>query len=440
MLFRISFILLLTTTYTTAQVPAFPGAQGYGASTPGGRGGQVIAVTNLDDSGPGSFRAAVTARGPRIIIFRVSGTITLRSSINIREPFLTIAGQTAPGGGITLRGENLTVSTNDVIVRFIRVRLGDEHLKENDAVSIASGARNVIFDHVSASWSVDECFSPSGAIRDVTVQWCLISESLWHSIHNKGTHGYGSLLRAVGGVSLHHNLWAHHNGRNPRFGDNYGEGPWPTYDFRNNVIYNWGSYCSGVTDGTIRANYVGNYLKPGPNSSRRNPIYMGDEATPETRFHVASNIVEGRPELTADNSRLFDRTERNGQRLYTLHDAPFETPHVDSTSPQEAYETVLRDAGAVLPRRDSVDERIIHEVRTGTGSLIDTQQQVGGWPELESAPPPLDSDNDGMPDYWERDYGLDPHDPSDGPKIRESGYSNIEHYLNEIAAWRRSQP
>lgn len=437
------FVFALSLTVTAAEIPAFPGAEGFGSLTPGGRGGKVFIVTTLADSGAGSLREAVNAKGPRLIVFRVAGTIELRSSLTFREPFITIAGQSAPGGGICIRGENVTISTNDVVIRHVRFRLGDDHLKESDALSVASGASMVVLDHVSASWSVDETLSPSGSIRDVTVQWSIISESLWHSIHEKGTHGYGTLLRARGGVSLHHNLWAHHNGRNPRFGDDYGEGPWPTYDFRNNVIYNWGSYCSGVTDGRISVNYVANFLKPGPNSSRRAPIYMGDEATEETRFFLADNIVERNAAYIEDNTRLFDRKETSSRKLVTIMSQPFAVPPVETWHANDAYDRVLAAAGATLPLRDSVDERIVREVMEASGRLIDTQSDVGGWPQLDPGAPAQDSDSDGIPDDWESAHGLDPYDQADNGKLDASGYTMIELWLNEIAeagTWQRKLP
>src|SRR5215471_5276536 len=226
---------------------ALPGAEGFGAQTPGGRGGRVWFVRNLNDEGPGSFRAVVTAQGPRIVIFRVGGLITLKSPIKITEPFLTIAGQTAPGDGICLRGSEISILTHDVIARYLRFRPGDISGGEVDALNIMGASRDVIVDHCSATWSIDECLSPSGAISNVTVQWCLIAEGLNRSIHSKGSHGYGSLARASGGVTLHHNLWAHNEERNPRLGDNYGRGTPPTFDFRNNVMYDWGKLCSGWT-------------------------------------------------------------------------------------------------------------------------------------------------------------------------------------------------
>jgi len=221
-----------------SDLPAFPGAEGFGAQTPGGRGGKVIPVVNLNDSGPGSLRAACEAEGARIVIFRVAGIIDLKKNIKVTEPFLTLAAQTAPGDGICLRGFALEIRTHDVIVRYLRSRPGAGSGKEVDAMDVGSGAHDVVIDHCSATWAVDENLSPSGSISNVTVQWCLIAEGLNHSIHHKGAHGYGSLVRAVGGLSLHHNLWAHNNARNPRLGENYHQPPYPTFDVRNNVIYN----------------------------------------------------------------------------------------------------------------------------------------------------------------------------------------------------------
>ncbi len=415
------------------EIPAFPGAEGFGAMTPGGRGGKVLFVTNLDDSGPGSLRAAIQTKGPRTILFRVGGIIDLNSPLTISEPYVTIAGQSAPGDGVCLRGDNFAIRTHDVIVRFLRVRLGDLRKREADSFSIVDGARNVIVDHCSASWSVDETLSPSGDIADVTVQWSIISESLLNSIHSKGPHGYGTLLRATGGVSLHHNLWAHHNGRNPRFGDNYGEGAVPTFDFRNNVIYNFGSYCSGTTDGKIQVNYVANLVKPGLNSARRNPLVMGTDATEETRFHVADNIVEGRDDLTFNNARMFDRTEAGGHKLFSLESTPFRAPALATSHPNDAYLVVLERAGATVPVRDAVDQRMVDDVRLGTGRIVDSQEQVGGWPVYRSGTPAQDTDNDGMPDDWETAHGLDPVDPSDAAATHSSGYTNLEVYLNELA-------
>jgi hypothetical protein len=418
-----------------APLPAFPGAEGFGATTPGGRGGAVLFVTNLDDSGPGSLRAAIAAKGPRTILFRVGGLIDLRSSLVVREPFLTLAGESAPGGGVCLRGQSFVVAASDVIVRHLRARLGDLNRIEGDAVSITAPARRVILDHVSASWSVDETLSPSGDIADVTVQWSLIAESLYRSVHSKGPHGYGTLARATGGLSLHHNIWAHHNGRNPRLGDNYAEGDAPVIDVRHNLIYNWGSYCTGVVDGHIRVNYVGNFLRFGPSSNRnRAPIYIGDDATEETRFHVFQNVVDGRDDYTSDNARLFTRIESGGKRYVTLHAEPFAAPPVTPIHPNDLLPALLAWAGATRPRRDAVDERIVSHIETWSGRLVDSQAEVGGWPEYASGPAPVDSDEDGLPDEWELARGLDPANPLDSRRLSPSGYSFLELYLHELAA------
>ena len=242
-----------------AQLPAFPGAEGFGATTPGGRGGKVLIVSNLNDSGRGSLRAAIETEGPRIIVFRVAGIIDLKSPIRVTQPFVTVAGHSAPGGGITLRGHGISVNTHDVVIRYLRSRPGDISGTEVDGLSIGGASANVVIDHCSVSWSVDENLSPSGAIRDVTVQWSIISEGLNRSVHAKGAHGYGSLTRASGGLTLHHNLWAHNASRNPRLGCNYGRPPFPRFDVRNNVIYNAGG--PNVAGDTFEANYIANYHK-----------------------------------------------------------------------------------------------------------------------------------------------------------------------------------
>jgi pectate lyase len=213
---------VLAATPSDLPLPAFPGAEGFGANTPGGRGGKVLFVTHLNDSGPGSLRAACEAAGPRIVIFRVSGTIALKTPIVVRQPYLTVAGQTAPGDGICLRDQPFAIATHDVVVRHIRSRLGDESAQEQDAFGVLHGSRDVVIDHVSATWSIDEALSLSGNNQNITIQWCLIGESLRQSKHAKGAHGYGSLARANGPVTFHHNLWIHNDARNPRLGDNYG--------------------------------------------------------------------------------------------------------------------------------------------------------------------------------------------------------------------------
>src|SRR5436190_10011119 len=268
--------------------PAFPGAEGFGANTPGGRGGKVIAVTNLSDDGPGSFRAACETEGPRIVIFRVSGLITLNRKLVIKNPYITIAGQTAPGDGICLRNYTFVIATHDVVVRYLRSRLGDVTAQEDDSLTLAAGAKNVVVDHCSATWSVDEDLSLAGDVSNVTVQWCLIAEGLHHSKHSKGAHGYGSLSRAKGPVTWHHNLWAHNVSRNPRLGDNYGRPPYPTFDVRNNVIYDYGEIASGLTQGVLKVNYVANFIRPGPSSMATTPIHVGGPS--DLSFYIKDNI------------------------------------------------------------------------------------------------------------------------------------------------------
>jgi pectate lyase len=412
-------------------VRAFPGAEGFGSATRGGRGGRVLFVTNLDDAGPGSFREACEADGPRTVIFRVSGLITLAKPIVITNPYVTIAGQTAPGEGICLRNYTFVIATHDVVVRYLRCRLGDLSGQEADSITLASGAQNVVLDHCSATWSIDEALSLAGNVSNVTVQWCLIAEALNHSKHSKGAHGYGSLSRANGPVTWHHNLWAHNNARNPRLGDNYGRPPYPTFDFRNNVIYDYGEIASGLTQGMLKVNYVANYIRPGPGSRAETPIHIGGPS--DLSFYIRGNVFEGNAALTADNSQFFDPVTIDGKKQVQTVADPFQVPSIETVSAESAYAAVLQAVGASLPRRDAVDARIVEEVRQRRGSLIDSQAQVGGWPTLKSEAAPLDSDNDGMPDSWERQHRLNPQNPADGSADNDlNGYTNLEEYLNSI--------
>lgn len=413
-------------------LPAFPGAEGYGAYTPGGRGGKVFVVTNLNDSGQGSFREACGAEEPRIVVFNVSGIIDLQTPIMITNPYITIAGQTAPGDGICLKRRELNIFTHDVVVRYIRSRPGDISGVELDAISVGKDAHDVILDHCSANWSVDECLSPSGAIYNVTVQWCLIGQSLQKSVHKKGAHGFGSLVRGIGGITLHHNLWINNTARNPRLGDNYNKPPWPTIDVRNNVMYNWSQMVSGMTGGNVSANYVSNYLRPGPNSSNRAPIILTE--TSKVKFYVEGNIVEGRPQFTQKPEAMFEAGVEKGLKLFEIMDKPFKTAPVKTTSAEVAYKQVLAHVGVSRPVRDSIDVWLIHQVRTNTGKMIDSQNEIGGWPVYVPAQPRLDTDADGMPDDWERTNGLNPRDPKDSAKPAKGklGYTNIEVYMNQL--------
>ncbi|NML04394.1 pectate lyase [Sphingomonas sp. G-3-2-10] len=419
---------------------AFPGAEGAGAHSLGGRGGRVFTVTSLADAGAGTLREAVEARGPRTVVFAVAGTIRLVKPLKIVEPRITIAGQTAPGGGITLRDQPLLIHADDVVVRFIRSRLGDESKVEADAVSITGGER-IILDHVSASWSVDETLSvgapgtdPEKVVRDVTVQWSIIGESLNRSGHAKGAHGYGSLLRSGFGaeISLHHNLWAHHRARMPRPG-NYNDPAidpdGPIYDIRANVFYNWaGSHAGYNADKTSRANYnfVGNAYLRGPDSKG---AIAFEESSTGGRAWFARNSMDGA--VPADPWSLVAGLAASENRLT----APIATKPVRDDP--AALDRVLAGAGASL-FRDAVDTRIVASVRAKGGVLIDSQTQVGGWPELPAGKAAPDGDGDGMPDAWERAHGLDPRNAADGNADRNrDGVTNLEDWLADAAAGKR---
>ncbi len=410
-------------------LPAFPGAEGAGAKTTGGRGGAVLTVTNLNDSGLGSLRSAIEATGPRIIVFRVAGTIELQSPLSIKNGDVTIAGQSAPGGGICLKNYSLTISSSNVIVRHIRSRLGDEGSTQGDGITVWRGNKNVILDHCSATWSVDEALSLAGDVSDITVQWCLIGEALHLSKHVKGPHAYGSLMRASGPVSLHHNLWVHNDSRNPRLGDTYGKGPFPTFDVRNNVIYDYGGTASGQTQGNFPANYVGNYLRPGPSSRAKTPITVGGPS--QIRLYLEGNVWEGHDDFTKDNRKFPNRTEVDGVKAVEFLNAPVDIESVKTTTASDAYKQVLASAGATLPQRDAVDARIVQETKDRTGKLIDSQKDVGGWPVLAAGTALADSDNDGMPDKWEKANSLNPNDAADAKEDKDGdGYTNIEEWLN----------
>jgi pectate lyase len=428
-------LAVLSTLFTAAQQPAlivpvaFPGAEGFGAQTAGGRGGKIFIVNTLADSGAGSLREACEAQGPRMVVFNVSGIIDLQTPLVIANPYITIAAQTAPGEGICLKRRELKISAHDVIVRFIRSRPGNLAGQELDAISIVNGAHDVILDHCTANWSVDEGLSPSGDIYNITVQWCLIGKALLNSVHKKGAHGFGSLVRGTGGITLHHNLWLDNSARNPRLGDNYNKPPWPVIDVRNNVMYNWGKMCSGMTGGNISVNYVGNYLKPGPQSSQAAPIVL--TKTSQVKFYLSDNVVEGRPQFTAKPEAMFD--DGGDRKLFQLVDKPFEAPLVKTTSAAVAYNDALAGSGANKPVRDAIDKSLLHEVFTNTGKMIDSQDDMGGWPVYRNYTPHKDTDADGIPDEWERKHKLDPQNANDAQSLGKDGYSNIERYMNSMA-------
>ena len=424
-------------------LPAFPQAEGFGAYALGGRGGKVIFVDNLNDDGPGSFRAAVLDPDPRIVIFRVSGTIELESHLMIQHPYITIAGQTAPGDGICLKKFLMKIdNTHNVIVRGIRVRPGIESGLSGGSIDgiDVQNSHNVIIDHCTASWSCDEILNTNKNTRDITVQWCIFSESLNNSVHDKGEHGYAA---TIGGyrTSYHHNLLAHNKGRNPSIGgddDNRTE----LLDFQNNVVYNW---ISRVCDGKPRTiNFASNYYKQGPATPENNEYIVAEIQASEkygytSRWYIGDNYVNGYPELTADNWSgavdFGDGTSMEKNREYS----PFENANYLTRDADQTYLEVLDHAGVTVPRRDTVDKRVIEDVRTGNATfgngIIDRVEQVGGWPELITYDVPVDTDEDGMPDVWETAEGLNINDPSDRFGIKEGEvYDNLERYLNELAS------
>ncbi|WP_308992173.1 hypothetical protein QLS71_018880 [Mariniflexile litorale] len=435
-------LLVLSSNISISQQLAFPTAEGFGAYSKGGRGGQVLYVTNLNDEGQGSLRWAVEQQGPRTVVFAVSGTIELKKRLNIENPYLTIAGQTAPGDGICLKGETVKILTHDIIIRYIRVRLGDgkhgEGSKQGkDAIDISIG-ENIIIDHCSAGWSLDEALSTSTknpTLTNVTVQWCFITEAL-----NPDNHGYGSLIRGTRGAkySYLHNLYAHNRGRNPRPG-NYDTNPHDEdpegllLDFRNNVLYNWGGGYAGYNadkKSVTRLNYVGNYLIPGADSNPTGIAYS--TGSPYNSSYFFDNYYNDKLSVNPWDVVKFDEswTEKNIQDYKQTK--PFETGPVKTEDATIAYQRVLKEAGAILPKRDAVDTRIVDGIKNRTGKIIKSQDEIGGWPELKSTSTPIDSDQDGMPDAWEKKNKLNPRNAEDRNKVGTDGYTMLEIYLNSI--------
>jgi hypothetical protein len=435
-----------------ARIPAFPGAEGAGAWTAGGRGGRVLVVSTLDDSGPGSLRAAVEAEGPRIVVFRVAGLITLETPLAVNHPFLTLAGQTAPGDGVCIRGQTVAVNTHDVVIRYLRFRRGNLNVRD-DALG-GNPIGNVIVDHVSASWGLDENLSmyrhmhtlPGGRqqklpVRNLTIQWSISSEAL-----NLNNHAFGATWGGDG-CSFHHNLFACNTGRNPSIGMG------GTFDFRNNVLFNWRHRTMDGGDGSSRVNVIANYYQPGPATSGelRYRICKAEARNSRDQFpgfgkwYVTGNVVHGIATVTADNwsggvqysPPVRDRNEivPMGTERDVRADEPFPTAPVTLHSAAEAYQRVLAHAGASLPRRDAVDLRVIESVRTGKPTyqdgIINTPAEVGGWPDYQADIIPPDSDGDGLPDAWETQHGLNPQDASDAMQDKDGdGYANIEEFLN----------
>lgn len=439
---------------------AFPGAEGGGANTTGGRGGKVYYVTSLDDADsiPGTLRWALLQKSPKTILFKIAGIIELKSELKITKDDVTIAGQTAPGDGICIKGYPVIISSDNVILRFLRFRMGDENQVQDDALK-ANKCKNIIIDHCSMSWSTDECASFYDN-ENFTLQWCVISESLRNSVHKKGSHGYGGIW---GGkmASFHHNLLAHHDSRNPRFcGSRYSNQPeLEKVDFRNNVIYNWGSNSGYAGEGGVY-NMINNYYKPGPATLAKSKKVASRIFAPNSdegvykqakgvwgKFFLKGNVMEGNREVTKNNKAGFHINLAEGETTTAediLSKKEFELFKFKSQSAVKAYQLVLKNAGASLVR-DTLDKRIVRETKSGTytfsgsnGSLngiIDTQKDVGGWPvySYSATEVPADSDGDGMPDAWEGKNKLNKDDATDGARFGlNKKYSNLEVYLNDL--------
>jgi pectate lyase len=435
-------------------IPAFPGAWGGGMFTTGGRGGRVIAVTNLDDHGPGSLRAALEATGPRIVVFRVAGTILLESNINIDSPDITVAGQSAPGDGICIAHQSVNINTHNVILRHLRVRRGRPEGGQGSDNIGGNPEGQIIVDHCSTSWGMDENLSlyrymkpkPDGTavklpVKNLTIQWCISSEAL--NAHN---HAFGGTWGGED-ATFHHNLFACNTARNPSIGMS-GE-----FDFRNNVIFNWRHRTMDGGDETSLINSINNYYKPGPATQpnmiatlariEQRSMYSpgsawaaGDwfpkAANRPGKLYVAGNVVEGHPEVTDDNWKGM-----RGPLEIARVNTPFEGWPVAQQTAGQAFESVLAKAGATLPRRDAVDARVIEMVRTGKptagNGIISDPEEVGGFPKLSFSPGdvPADTDNDGMPDAWETKFDFNAKNASDGAADADGdGYTNVEEFLN----------
>jgi hypothetical protein len=458
-----------------AKIPAFPGAEGGGAYSFGGRGGKVIVVTSLEDSGPGTLREACEQGGARIVVFNVAGIIKLKTPLIIRAPYITIAGQTAPGDGICVAGETLWVNTHDVVVRHVRFRRGETWVGRRDDAFGGNPVGNIMIDHCSTSWGLDEnisfyrhMFDPEDGNKEkklptvnVTIQNTISAQAL-----DTYNHSFGSTLGGEN-CTFMRNLWANNAGRNPSIGWN------GVFHFINNVIYNWVHRSADGGDYTALYNFINNYYKPGPLTPKNSPV--GHRILkPETgrsqlgyyvfgRVYANGNIVEGFPEISKDNwaggIQIQNQKDTEGYTAKMRWNEPFP---IDNPFPimsaDAAYNFVLDNAGATFPKRDIVDERIIKQVRTGEvyynkdveneefyqfehrrlpadsykHGIITDIRQVGGYPEYKGTPV-KDSDGDGMPDAWELKYKLNPNDPSDAVKdLNGDGYTNIEKYINGI--------
>ncbi len=463
-----------------AKIPAFPGAEGGGMYSFGGRGGRVIVVTNLNDDGPGSFRAACEAAGPRIVIFNVAGIIRLTDRIRVRAPYITIAGNTAPGDGVCIAGNTVELETHDIVIRHMRFRRGAMDAADRNDAFGGNPVGNLMIDHVSASWGLDENMSmyrhmyrpPGGGPElklptvNVTIQHSIFSEAL-----NTYHHAFGS---TIGGLNstFHRNLWANNTGRNPSVGM-YGD-----FTFVNNVLFNYRHRTIDGGDQRSFFNIINNYLKPGPgtpDSPVRFRLLKPESERSKTvidnfgRAHVSGNVVEGNPSVSRDNWDGGVQPEvRTLNRADVLAKIKAETPFAHApltiTTAEAAFSYVLAHAGATLPVRDAVDQRVTAMVRDGKVGkaeatpedsarasaagyaekwvkelevgvrvgFITNPAQVGGYPNY-TGKPYVDTDGDGLPDSWETAHGLNPNDVSDAVgDLNGDGYTNIEDFINGL--------
>ncbi len=463
-----------------AKIPAFPGAEGGGMYSFGGRGGKVLTVTNLNDDGPGSFRWACEQGGARIIVFNVSGIIRLKTPVVIRAPYITIAGQTAPGDGVCITGESVWVNTHDVIVRYMRFRRGETWVGSRDDCFGGNPTGNIMLDHLSCAFGLDENLSfyrhvyqpgpdyPAQKLPTVNVT---IQNSISAKALDTFNHAFGS---TIGGenCAFIRNLWASNTGRNPSIGWN------GIFNFVNNVVYNWMHRSVDGGDWSALYNIYNNYYKPGPATNVNSPIghriikpeaglSRNDKKT-YGRVYCEGNIVEGNDSVTADNWKGVQTESLDGPGDYAPFmrwNEPFPHPFYTVLTAQEAYDYVLENVGATLPVRDELDQHIIEEVRTGKPyyvedakpdtiqfvhrrlapdswklGIVTDPQQMGGLPVYRDYEPYVDSDGDGMPDEWEIANGLNPNDPSDANgDFTGDGYTNIEHYINAPVAQKKKE-
>ena len=466
-----------------AGIPAFPGAEGGGKYSFGGRGGRVIVVTNLNDDGPGSLRWACEQGGARIVVFNVSGIIRLKTPLAIRAPYITIEGQTAPGNGICVAGESFWLNTHDVIIRYMRFRRGETWVGRRDDAIGGNPVGNIMIDHVSASWGLDENMSiyrhmyndstpmKNGELKlgtvNITIQNSIFSESL-----DTWNHAFGSTLGGEN-CAFVRNLWADNAGRNPSIGWN------GIFNFANNVVFNWVHRSTDGGDYTAMYNIINNYYKPGPATPDQSKPISHRILKPESgrsklsyrvygRAYVNGNIVEGNEAVTKDNwnggVQVEEEPDAGPYKDKMKWNQPLPMPEITIIPALQAKEFVLANAGATLPVRDEVDKRIVAQVTTGKIVVSDkivaptTQfkhrrlpldsykigiitdiSQVGGYPEYKGTPY-TDSDNDGMPDAYEIKNKLNPKDASDAAKITPGGYSNIEVYLNSVVDIKNVKP